>query len=349
MLSVLFAWAGPLIGMAYSAAKGLGPLAFFTSADASEAALLGIIAIIVGCFVTDGDLPELLLTPAGGLANLLACLGLAVNLLTFFVFPHTDAISAWLRQNGAGSVLVYLAILAAVIFANYKKVQAEKTLPKDNPLPLFPLPIGLYLVTPAIIMYLYDGMAELDKKHLGTLEPNLDILHWQWNIKIVAVIFLANLIRFILLSYPKKRPLFWQGMAHLGNIALLTFLYLLLERILYPMTRVFFYLPMLAVSGFVQLYAYLYFLHGLIDLFFPGAVQAWRLEKEAQAAAEAVPDPEREQLEHRLDSEERLLNALAGNGPLTEEEALLAGRSSTQDYVTSKIYRQQKLDKLGKK
>ena len=79
-------------------------------------------------------------------------------------------------------------------------------------------------------------------------------------------------------------------------------------------------------------------------------MREWRLNKEAREAAEAAAfDPEREKLERQLDSEERLLNALAGNGPITEEEALMAGRTDTRDYLTSRIYREQKRDKPGKK
>ena len=279
-----------------------------------------------------------------------------MNLLSLFILPHIVSIQDWFRQNGILGLFPYLAILAAILLANRKKVQAEKTLSKKTPLPLLPLPAGLYLITPSLILYLYGGLADLDTVDLGVLEPNLDILHWNWSIKISAVIFLADLVCFILRSYPQKRPLFWQGMAQLGNLALLAFGYLLLERVLYPvsqeglLTRVFLYLPMLAIAGFFHLASYLYFLVGLLDLIFPGAVREWRLNKEAREAAEAAAfDPEREKLERQLDSEERLLNALAGNGPITEEEALMAGRTDTRDYLTSRIYREQKRDKPGKK
>ena len=196
-------------------------------------------------------------------------------------------------------------------------------------------------------------MADIDTEHMSRLTPDLDILHWNFAIKISCVLFVILVLKYFLPILRHKSPLGWTFLAFLLDLAALSFAYVLLERALYPismeglLTRVFIYIPMLVISGFFHLYAYIYFLYCLFEFFAPGAFREWRLTSEAAALAKARADLDRgtAEMEKKLDAEERLLNALGGIGPYTEEEALSMGKISTEEYLPGKVYRDQKLNK----
>ena len=341
-------------------------------ANLSDIGLLGIAASIIGLVVTGGGWLTVL---DHKFTTFLAGLGLAVDFLCLTVFPHTESIAAWFKANGLLGNAVYLAILLAVIFVNRKSVQTSKMLQgvvssvridrrgeteqfsgkvdgKEISIPVKSL-LGPLLIVPSIVLYIYDGMADIDTEHMSRLTPDLDILHWNFAIKISCVLFVILVLKYFLPILRHKSPLGWTFLAFLLDLAALSFAYVLLERALYPismeglLTRVFIYIPMLVISGFFHLYAYIYFLYCLFEFFAPGAFREWRLTSEAAALAKARADLDRgtAEMEKKLDAEERLLNALGGIGPYTEEEALSMGKISTEEYLPGKVYRDQKLNK----
>lgn len=123
----------------------------------------------------------------------------------------------------------------------------------------------------------------------------------------------------------------------------------LLERAIYPVssggifTTILVFLPMTLLPMLFHFYSYLFFLHGLLDFFFLGAIRSWRLAKEAEASE--MMDGERQAIEEKLDAQERVFNALDGQGPFTDAEALGRGSLSTEEFVKGQMAREQELDK----
>ena len=345
-------------------------------ANFPDVGFLGIVATVICLVVTKGEMLDVL---DSKIAALVAGLGLVADLLCLLVFPHTEAITAWFRANGLLGNGIYLGILLLTVFVNRKAAQAIRILDRaEAPLRVThkgteeqitkavdgvnitlsaKAVIAPLFIVPSIVMYIYDGMADISTERMSRLVPNLDVLHWDFAIKISCALLLIFLLRYFLPAILKKSPLGWIFLAGLMDLAALAFVWLLLERALYPLSSegilstILIYFPILIVSGFFHFYAYLFFLLCLLDFFSPGSVRAWRLSCEAAALAKSIAgeDPERRDLDKRLDDQERLLNVLDGTGPYTNEEALNLGKISTKEYLDGKVYRDMKQAELEEK
>ena len=366
-LFALVPWAGFPIGYLFLD-KEQGVLEQYL-ANLADVGFLGIVVTIIGLVVTGGAMLEVL---DHKLTAFIAGLGLAVDLLCLLVFPHTEAIASWIKTNGLLGNGIYLGLLLVTILVNRRCARELKVLDeiassaritrqgekedvavKVNGASVF-IPVNAIiaplLMVPSVVLYIYDGFANIDTKHMSQMTPNLDVLHWSFAIKISCVFLIIVLLRYLLPAISKGSPLGWVFLAGILDLAALAFVYLLLERALYPLvdgllTTVLLYFPMLIISGFFHFYAYIFFLVCLINFISPGAVRRWRLSNEAAAQAKVLAGMDKADMEQRLDAEERILNALSGTGPYTDEEALARGSISTQEYLTGQIYREQKLNK----
>ena len=342
----LVPWIGPILGIVGSRMEGMSVLEFFQTPDGAGMGFFGLAATVIVLGVTFfGAIEEIdsnfLFSIAGlGVVADIACL----------ILPYREQIVRWCETDGKNQIPVYLGILVVVVLLNLKSHRVKKKLGDAAP-PTLMLPVVLYLIIPSLIIYIYDGLTM--EKYMDRLVPNLDIMSWNWTAKISLVMFLLHILKYFLPALWQRDPLYWVGAAHFGNVLVICFLYVLLERSLFPIshqglsTTILLFIPMTLVPGFFHFYSYLAFLHGLIEFFAPGAIKAWRLQKEEEAREEALSGAagEREALEEALDSRERAFNALTGDGPYTDAEALARGKLSTNEYAARELLREEARDK----
>ncbi len=341
LIYTLVPWIGPILGVVGSQVEGMTVLEFFLTPDGAGMGFFGLAAtVIVLCVTFFGAIEEI----DNSFLFFIAGLGIAADIVCL-ILPYHEQIVRWCKTDGKGQFPVYLGILLAVILLSIISHRVKKK--QGNPeMPLFKLPVTLYFLIPSLVMYIYDGLdMEL---HMGELVPNLDILGWRWNMKVTAVVFLILALKFFISVARQDGSFFWIAAAHFGKVVVFCFLYVLLERSIYPIsyqglsTTILLFIPMTLVPAFFHLFSYLSFL----NLFLPGTFRSLRLQKEEEAAQEA--DKEREALEKEMDDKERMFNALTGDGPYTDAEALGRGKLSTEEYVTRGILREQEIDKRNK-
>ncbi|MDE6622290.1 MAG: hypothetical protein K2K74_17730 [Lachnospiraceae bacterium] len=287
----------------------------------------------------------------------LSQIGCIVDLIFFIAgifISHTETISRWVKENTPAQNAGYVFALFAVIVLNllaarFRRAEAKGILEIALFSPgLQKLMIGFCLLVPALVLYTFNGMP--GDNRFATLSP-IPFSQWQWLSKLYLIAFLLSLAKCILLEgiVARNFPGVLRILAQLANVGVVAFIFVVLERPLQTVRSFIIYLPLLVIEGFFQFYSYIFILYSAIDFFRPGAITATRKAREAQDLRNAGARAARAEYEQKLDGEERILNALSGHGPYTDDEALALGKESAGEYLTGRIRREQKLSDFEKK
>ncbi|MDE5758183.1 MAG: hypothetical protein K2H85_06175 [Allobaculum sp.] len=256
-----------------------------------------------------------------------------------------EIIKSWLNSNGAELNTLYglvlLFILLSFFMALVPNLKSKKSTDRSSYLSMI-CGFGSIFIIPPLLIYAFDG--------IGGTELRSSPIHfeeWVWFYKIILIVFaIVLLIFFLSICIDRDFKLFWDSMAIEGVIVLLTVIFLLLERgtkALFPHSGLVWF-ALFALHGFIVFWAYMILIFLPFTVFILGPIMSLL----PGGRYRSNPTPEEVYIDS-LDASERNWNDLSGIGYLTNDEAFINGKISANEWATSSLRRDHKLDKFRKK